>query len=238
MQNKKDGCFKYIKKLKVKYFLFSIIIISLIISTFKLLEYKTDDFSFQQVGVKDFPSEKRTLVYCIEFDYRLNECGLFNGIKLFNSLINNIIFFILTIILDIVLLNGITDVIRHKKKVIENLKLEEEEKKKKKLSIMILINGIVYIISHLPEFLTMTLLIIYQRDMSEFCLQRIRCDKLNEMAQFFNYISIILQFSINKNFNKIFSETYQEIINRIKKRFNCYEIPNTENSSNNLNRGL
>jgi hypothetical protein len=103
-------------------------------------------------------------------------------------------------------------------KVLENIKLEEEEKKKKKLSIMVLVNGVIYLISHLPEFLTMSLLIVYNDSLVTFCLNKMRCDKLNEMAQFFNYISILSQFSINKNFNRLFNETYQEILHKIKKK--------------------
>ena len=222
MHNKRDGCFKYLKKFKIIYYLLILFVVSSVLSIFKLYQYKVDGLGFRLVGNAEFPSEIRNLIYCVELEYRFSECKIFNGIKMFNNVINNILFFLLTIILDIILLNGITDIIRHKMKVLENIKLEEEEKKKKKLSIMVLVNGVIYLISHLPEFLTMSLLIVYNDSLVTFCLNKMRCDKLNEMAQFFNYISILSQFSINKNFNRLFNETYQEILHKIKKKLNCH----------------
>jgi hypothetical protein len=225
MHNKKNGCFKCIKKIKIKYYLLILLVVSSVLSIFKLFQYETDSLAFKLFGTTDFPTELRNMMYCALFDFRSGECNMFNGLKMFNNVINNIFFFLLNIILDIILLNGITDIIRQKKKVLENIKLEEEEKKKKKLSIMVLINGIIYLISHLPEFLTISFLIVYDVKLQGFCLTKMRCDKLNEIAQFFNYISILSQFSINKNFNRLFNETYQEIVHKIKKKLNCHNQP-------------
>ena len=109
--------------------------------------------------------------------------------------------------------------IRNKKKVIGNLKLEEEEKKKENISKMIIINGIFFVLSHLPEFLTMLLLVIFQNKLKDFCFYyAFRCDQINEMAQFFNYFFIIAQFYINNKFNKVFNESYHDLKIQFKKR--------------------
>jgi hypothetical protein len=139
-------------------------------------------------------------------------------IKVINNVINDVFFFIFSLILDIIVLNGISDYIKSKKKMMENFKEQEEQKKKKRIQKMVFINGIIFVLSHLPELISSVYLLIYENKWF-FCID-FKCDKLNELAQFFIYFSIISQFFINKNFNNLFKESYDQIVARIKRKFN------------------
>jgi hypothetical protein len=50
--------------------------------------------------------------------------------------------------------------IKSKKSMVDNFKEGEEEKKKKRILKMIIINGIIFTFSHLPEFVISILLIL------------------------------------------------------------------------------
>jgi hypothetical protein len=58
------------------------------------------------------------------------------------------------------------------------------------------------------------LLYAFQTKMFFFCSSQMTCDKLNEMAQFFTFISIISQFFINNAFNKHFNDSFRHLFNR------------------------
>jgi hypothetical protein len=76
---------------------------------------------------------------------------------------------------------------------------------------LVFINGLIYLIGHLPEFITIILLTVFKKKMEPFCMNNMTCDKFNEVAQFFNYFSIISQFFINLRFNKHFKESFLQL---------------------------
>ena len=138
--------------------------------------------------------------------------------RIVSSFINDVLFFLITIILDIVLINGISMFINKKKKLVDNFVEDEDTKKKNKLSKMIIINNTIYMISHLPEFLLTLSLIIFTNQMYFLCTKYLKCENFNELAQVFIFISIISQLSINKRFNTIFCESYENVILKIRKK--------------------
>jgi hypothetical protein len=128
-----------------------------------------------------------------------------------SNVFNDLIFFLVTIIVDVALILNLRKVIKKKKKIINYFKEKEEEKKCKHLKKMLIINGIIFIFSHLPELLIRLLLFVNNRSLIAFCLFDFRCDKLNEFGDFFNFISIISQLFINLKFNKLCNESYQNL---------------------------
>ena len=73
---------------------------------------------------------------------------------------------------------------------------------------MILFNSFIYVLSHLPEFIITLLLIIYSKNISNFCKNKFSCDLLNEEAEFFGLISIVCQFYVFKIFDKNFKRSF------------------------------
>jgi hypothetical protein len=112
--------------------------------------------------------------------------------------------------------------LENKKKLLSDVKkIGIAIKLKNKMNKMVLINGIVFFIAYFPEFITNIILIVFDKKINEFCYQYISCNELNEFAQFFNFISIGLQFFILKKFNKNFDRdftTFKENILGSKKK--------------------
>ena len=95
-------------------------------------------------------------------------------------------------------------------------------KSKKNINRMILVNSLIYIVSHLPEFVMTLLLFVYSTKMTNFCNNKFSCDFLNEIAEFFGLISIVCQFYVfkiyDKNFKKSFSQIYSNFGNIFSNR--------------------
>jgi hypothetical protein len=91
---------------------------------------------------------------------------------------------------------------------------------KNNMNRMVILNGILFFIAYFPELITNITLIIFDKKINQFCYQFISCNLLNEFAQFFNFLSIGLQFFILKKFNKSFNKNYNELKSNFLKRFN------------------
>ena len=102
---------------------------------------------------------------------------------------------------------------------INNTKRDEFKKKKKKIMKMVLLNGALYLMSHFPVFITTILLLVFAKSLNHFCNERISCDLINEIADFFILISMITNFFIFNCFNKCFSESLEDIKKRVNKFF-------------------
>ena len=217
MQGKTKGFYKIFDKLKIKIYVFSLICVSHALSIYKLFDFKIDSLDFNILNTKEFPSEIRFFIFCLSSPAHASECKFFDGIKIFNNVLNDVVFFVIILLLDLMLLKGITDMIKKKKKMVENFKEKEEETKRKKINKMIVINGCIYVFSHLPEFIATILIIGFKNFLTPICLNLFRCDKLNEMVQFFYYVSMISQFFINMKFNQNFNKGFRNLILFFKK---------------------
>lgn len=84
----------------------------------------------------------------------------------------------------------------HRKIQIRNANAEISDliKKKKKVNHMVITNSAIFFISHSPEFVASVLLIGFKMRITEFCGHQPACDLINEEAQFFNSISIFIEF--------------------------------------------
>ena len=121
---------------------------------------------------------------------------------------NDIFLFVLNIVIDICLYRVFKRQLESKRHVRGDFlttELHEDLKRKQiRLNKLIFANGILYLVSHLPEFITSILLIIFAEKISFFCSYQYSCDLFNENASFFNVISIVLQFYLYLCFNKNF----------------------------------
>jgi hypothetical protein len=199
---------------KVNFFLHFILIfaISSLISLFKLFQYKIN-YGYFSFGTFDFPEEKRSTDYCGENKI---ECQIFDVVKLVNNFFNDVFLLILTVTIDLLLLKNYGKLLI-KKKSLGNSKINKANDAKHRITKMIIINGIFYFVAHLPELSSVLLLYIFRNETVQFCSFEMTCDKINEIAQFFIFISIISQFFINYSFNKFFKESFLSLLSKFVK---------------------
>ena len=225
-----------ITDVRIWIYLIFLILIGVLLNAFKLFEYKIDVLFFNNGDTsrtnKDFPTDNYNYISCYYKQDKIM-CYFFKTLKLINSFINNILFFFVTILFDVLLMKNLNDLIAKKKSMVENFKENEEEKKKKKLSKMVFIGNIIYLFSHMPEFLLTILFIIFEEKLYNICYMDLKCDKIYEQTQVFIFISISSQFYINKNFNKVFKESYRNIVLKIRSKFSIFKSSETNDQETN-----
>jgi hypothetical protein len=210
----KNRFFIRFKRINVKAFVFIVLCLGVLLSTFILFQYETNEVYDYR---KSFPFEKRDGQFCLD-ERNTFSCRLFNTFKLVNQSFNGFLFLTLNLIIDIYLVYTFRDEMRQKSLLEFNkAKCEEFKKKTEKVTKMVLINSLVYFVSHAPIFVTTILLIAYAKRMAIFCTERMSCDLINEEADVFILVSMILNFFIFLFFNRHFDESFQEVKTKLYK---------------------
>ena len=147
-------------------------------------------------------------------------CKLFDTLKIINMSINDIIFFVLNIFFDLFLLKHFNAAIDHKISL-RNHNADNTDllNKKKKVNKMVIANGIVFFISHLPDFIVTILILVFREKVSFFCASQFSCDLINDEAKFFNLISIVSVFYILLIFDRNFKESFKCRLYKLKINF-------------------
>jgi len=199
------------------FFLYSLalILLSSLLSAFKLFQYETNSVLNPLNANKEFPFEIRDEKYC-NVDGHQFQCRLFNFFKIANRLLNDFLFVILNISVDLILLTKFTSHMNRKLKHInDEAQHKVIHKSKKNINRMIFFNSLIYIVSHLPEFAMTLLLIVYAEKIANYCNNKFSCDLLNEQAEVFCLISIVCQFYVFKFFDKNFRKSFKETISHL-----------------------
>jgi hypothetical protein len=218
-QNERDLSVKSKKILSLIYILV-LILVSCFLSIFKCFQYRINGYLSQKNTNKEFPFEARDERFCTNDEMHTFQCKLFNVFKIANRSLNDVLFVILNISVDLILLVKFKQHMDGKLRQISDVMQRHEiEKSKKNVNRMILFNSLIYIFSHLPEFTTTLLLIVYAEKISNFCLNKFSCDLLNEEAEFFGLISIVCQFYVFKIFDKNFKSSFSQIISHFNSSF-------------------
>jgi hypothetical protein len=192
------------------YFLI-ILIVSTLLNVFKLFQYEINQ---SENDLKDFPYELRDESYC-QSNQNDAQCGLFRALKILNQCVNDIFCVILNVIIDLVLVYKFKKHLKRKLSQINDIAQRKNiEKSKKSINRMVLVNGCIYVLSHLPEFLASLLLIVFAKEISKFCTHRFSCDLVNEEAASFSLISIVCQFYVFKVFDKNFKQSFRDLKTR------------------------
>ena len=200
-------------KIKIKHFVIMFLTLGSLISCYKIFQYKNNELNLPFMS---FPLEKYDNKYC---KYKSSyECKLFDALKSIDIALNDIIFLILSIFLDIFLFKTFKKEMTSKKKLLNASKYEELKKKQDDVIKMVIINGLIYVGSHLPLFISSVLLIVFSKKISNFCSHKYSCDIINEITKFFCVISMFLQFFIYFRFNYIFRNSFWDIKERIFKK--------------------
>ncbi len=196
------------EQMNVKLYYFIMFSFSLSLNLFKLFEFKVNEM-YSSGYDKMFPFNAYDIKYCEQPTFSDIEsfwfkCELFWTLDVINISINNVLVLFISLLVDALM-------IRFSSKLIENKKaincphLSEAIKYKTNLNKMILINGCLFFVSHVPDFVTTLLLIVYKQRLAEFCYSFFSCSELVEMAQAFHLLSISLNFFIFKHFDHNFN---------------------------------
>jgi hypothetical protein len=117
-------------------------------------------------------------------------CEIFKWFNLVNNILNNGLFFNISVFVDIFMIRYSNKVIE-KKITLNSPHLNEAIAYKTKLNKMIITNGALYFISHIPEFVVILIYHFVKSDsLINFCYVIYDCTSIIEMAQAFHFISI------------------------------------------------
>jgi len=212
---------KWNEKLNIKLYYSIIFLVSLSFSVFKIFENKVNETysNFDQ----NFPSNLYDVGYCHYSEVYVNNCTLFYSFNLVNNVLNNVLFLFLSTIIDVLMIRYSNKIIKEKR-AINSPHLNEAIQLKTKLNKMIITNGTLFFISHIPEFVVTLLLIIFKTPLFEFCFRYFSCFELVEMAQAFHFISIVFQFFIFYKFDGNFLNSFRDILQRLF----CKTAPTTQ----------
>jgi hypothetical protein len=200
-------------------YVFTLVLVSSILCSFKLFQYRIKQYLTPFNAYKEFPFEIRDENYCYSETHKL-QCKLFNTFKIANRSLNDVLFVILNILIDLILLVKYKHHMNRKLKQINDVAQRKViHKSKKNVNRMILVNSLIYIFSHLPEFMMTLLLFVYSTKMKSFCNNKFSCDFLNEEAEFFGLISIVSQFYVFKIYDKNFKKSFSQIYSNFGKFF-------------------
>jgi hypothetical protein len=203
---------KFIEKQNVKRFYIIVFILTLGFSSFLVFENKVNKLLEDFAG-SDAANLNRNNVYDKRYcdislagtdknaNFNLTPsfyigCEIFKWFNLVNNILNNGLFLIISIFVDIFMISFSNKVIQ-KKKALHCPHLSEAIDYKAKLNKMIITNGTLYFFSHFPEFLAiLTFYLSKSNNIINFCYMTFDCTSFIEMAQAFHFISIGLQFFI------------------------------------------
>jgi len=151
------------------------------------------------------------------------KCKLFDGLKLTNEIINDILLFLLNILIDLSLLYHFNKDIAHKMKMRpQNADKSDLIKSKKNINRMVLISGLVFFFSSCPQFVILLLAIVWRDSaLRRLCFFNFKyiCSLLKDLAQFFSVFTMMFQFYIFLIFNKNFRESFNDRWSVFKQRF-------------------
>lgn len=211
MQDKSSSCLGCLARLNFKVYTLVLLAFGALLSAFKLFDYSIDEFYYSSFKKRYFPTESYNYFGCLLLRKKHNDslrCGLIDVAKLASYVVNDVVFFVAVVGLDLVLVGMVSKVVENKKKMVKKLG-DEESKKKKKITRMVVVNNVVFVVAHLPELVIFVLVLAYDESLLLLCVYNYECDNLSRMAQFFLFVSIVAQFGINKKFNKVFDESFQ-----------------------------
>jgi hypothetical protein len=136
---------------------------------------------------------------------------------------------LLMLIVDVILLGNFHRHLNNKSRQIIDMNHHKNiQKSKTKVNRMILFNGLLYVFSHLPEFVVTLLLVVYSKKISNLCQYNFSCDLVSEEAEFFCLISIVCQFYIFKIFDKNFKTSFQDLKHQLLSVVICKKFKFTQ----------
>jgi len=136
-----------------------------------------------------------------------------------SNTLNNVLFFVLNIVVDLLLLGYLKNLIKKKGETFhanENeANLKKAKKAKKKFTKFLLFDGLLYLLTHVFAFSVTIWLLAYKKQLSEFCYGYFSCADIVDIAQALEIIFICSQFFVLKKFDHNFSFEFHVLVKRI-----------------------
>ena len=149
----------------------------------------------------------------------LLRCKIFPILNLINSLLNNIVYLCVSVLIDILLIHFTNNNLKHKLHLTNDAKiLNEAIKFKRKVNKMIVVNGILYFVSHAPQFVVILGFFVLKKKLNGFCYFYFQCDDFLEILQTFSLVVISFSFFIYKKFDNNIRASYTDIMKRLKSK--------------------
>jgi len=218
---------KFIEKQNIKRFYIVTFLIALGFSSFLLFENSVNMLFQDYVGVSvgdldknnaynvkycnsPLSEQKNVLKLSLTSSFYVN-CEIFKWFNLINNILNNGLFLIISIFVDIFMIRFSNKLIVVKK-TLHCPNLNEAIAYKAKVNKMIITNGTLYFCSHFPEFFaTLVFYFVKSNDVVNFCYMTYDCTSLIELAQAFHFLSIGFQFFIFLIFDHNFKNFFKNI---------------------------
>jgi hypothetical protein len=140
------------------------------------------------------------------------KCEIFKWLNIVNNILNNVLFLFISAFIDIGMIRYSNKVIKEKR-AINCPHLADAIKYKTKLNKMIITNGTLFFLTHIPEFVV-TLVVLFRKspDFVHLCSLGFDCNQLVEIAQAFHFISIGFQFFVFFLFDHNFKNSVVHLI--------------------------
>ena len=187
-------------------------------SWYKLFQYNTDIRHGFLYTI--YPFDQYNSNSCDEIlNPRSNaKCNLYNILNMANNILNSIVFFVVSLLADIGLLIFTQKTLERKKILFQNhndsASLIQTIHLKEKVNKMIVVNGLLYFVSHAPEFLATTLLLVFSQKLIVVCDLKLSCSHIVEMTQVFGLCRICMQFFVLNYFDNNFRRSKENLLDR------------------------
>jgi hypothetical protein len=212
--------FQKFEQINTRIFYAILILFCLSFSSFRVFQFKINDF--YDVFEQNFPFDAYAVNWCedeltVKTSHFMSLCQFFTAINLVNNILNNIIFFFISFVIDLNLIHVSNENLKSKKKLFssDEAHIDQALRFKEKINRMILFNGLVYFVSHFPEFLVTLLLIVFHKILEHHCFTLFSCVDLIEISQSLNFVMIFSQFFLFKKFDKNFDDSFQNLWERV-----------------------
>jgi hypothetical protein len=213
---KEKRFFKKFSNMSFSFYACMLIFLSFLLNLYKLFQY---EINWSMSHFFDFPDDRFGEAFHCNIVRFTPICKLFESFKIVNNAFNDIILFLLSIGIDLFLLKYFHLNIDHKIRL-RNIHADNSDliKKKKKVNRMVLASGVVFFISHMPEFVVTIINLAFNRYISVCLYMRFSCELLSEISQFFGLISINFTFFLLLIFDNNFRESFICLKNKVKSK--------------------
>ncbi len=210
---KSEKVFAKFLNLNTLVYVLVMLLFSIAISLFRLFQY---GINFQMRPELEFPYEIVNEYKCDESNNENDtlrfKCHLFDAFKIINKFFNDILFFVLNLVIDSLLLKFFNrDMQRKLRMRSPTLDSADLLKKKKKVNRMVFTNGFIIFVTHMPEFVVTLMLLVFRNRIANFCTYKLPCDLIDEEAQSLSLVSTVAQCFVFVKFDKNFRESFLDL---------------------------